>query len=63
MTDDQILEASDIVLQLKKTGKHDWGRFDALTDEEVHAAALADPDALPAECAALFRPTIARYAR
>ena len=31
----------------KKTGKHDWGRFDALTDEEVHAAALADPDAQP----------------
>ena len=30
---------------MKKTGKHDWSRFDALTDEEVHAAALADPDA------------------
>ncbi len=25
----------------------DWSRFDALTDEEVHAAALADPDAQP----------------
>ena len=32
---------------MKKTGKHDWGRFDALTDEEVHAAALAVPDAQP----------------
>jgi putative transcriptional regulator len=32
---------------MKKTGKHDWSRFDALTDEEVHAAALADPDAQP----------------
>jgi putative transcriptional regulator len=31
----------------KKTGKHDWSRFDALTDEEIHAAALADPDAQP----------------
>jgi len=30
-----------------KTGKHDWRRFDALTDEEVHAASLADPDAQP----------------
>jgi putative transcriptional regulator len=25
----------------------DWTAFDALTDEEVHAAALADPDAQP----------------
>jgi len=32
---------------MKKTGKHDWSRFDGLTDEEVHAAALADPDAQP----------------
>jgi putative transcriptional regulator len=32
---------------MKKTGKHDWSRFDALTDAEVHAAALADPDAQP----------------
>lgn len=27
--------------------KADWSRFDALTDEQVHAAALADPDAQP----------------
>jgi hypothetical protein len=27
--------------------KHDWSRFYALTDEEVHAAALCDPDAQP----------------
>jgi putative transcriptional regulator len=32
---------------MTKTGKHDWQRFDALTDEEVHAAALKDPDARP----------------
>ena len=25
----------------------DWSRFDAMTDEERHAAALADPDARP----------------
>jgi putative transcriptional regulator len=31
----------------KKTASHDWRRFDALTDEQVHAAALADPDAQP----------------
>jgi putative transcriptional regulator len=30
-----------------KTGKHDWSRFDAKTDAEVHAAALKDPDAQP----------------
>jgi putative transcriptional regulator len=27
--------------------KHDWGEADALTDAEIHAAALADPDAQP----------------
>ena len=31
----------------KKTGKHDWSRFNALAEEQVHAAALADPDAQP----------------
>jgi putative transcriptional regulator len=31
----------------KASGQFDWSRFDALTDEEVHAAALADPDAQP----------------
>jgi putative transcriptional regulator len=25
----------------------DWSHFDAMTEEEVHAAALADPDAQP----------------
>jgi len=30
-----------------KTGKFDWTRADAMTDAEVHAAALADPDAQP----------------
>jgi len=30
----------------KKT-KHDWHRFDAMTDAEHHAAAMKDPDAQP----------------
>ena len=30
-----------------KTGKHDWSRLDAMTDEKAHAAALNDPDARP----------------
>ena len=32
---------------MTKTGKHDWSRFDAMTDEAAHAAALRDPDAQP----------------
>jgi putative transcriptional regulator len=27
--------------------KHDWRRADAMTDKQIHAAALADPDAQP----------------
>lgn len=27
--------------------QHDWSRADAMTDEQIHAAALADPDAQP----------------
>jgi putative transcriptional regulator len=30
-----------------KTTKHDWSRFDAVTPEESHQAALDDPDAQP----------------
>jgi putative transcriptional regulator len=30
-----------------KIVEHDWSRFDAMTDEEAYAAALADPDAPP----------------
>lgn len=29
------------------SGKTDWARLDAMTDEEIDAAALADPDAPP----------------
>jgi putative transcriptional regulator len=27
--------------------KHDWSRADAMTDEDIHTAALADPNAQP----------------
>jgi putative transcriptional regulator len=30
-----------------KTAKHDWSRFDAMTEAEVHGAAMKDPDARP----------------
>lgn len=30
-----------------KFEKHDWSRFDAMTDKEVHEAVLQDPDARP----------------
>ena len=36
---------------MKKTAKHrpkiDWSRLDAMTEEQRHAAAMADPDARP----------------
>jgi putative transcriptional regulator len=35
--------------------KHDWTRFDAMTDDESHAAALADPDARPLTASDLQR--------
>ena len=35
--------------------KIDWSRLDAMTDEERHAAALADPDAQPLTEADLSR--------
>jgi putative transcriptional regulator len=30
-----------------KTVTHDWSRADAMTDPDVHAAAMSDPDARP----------------
>jgi len=35
--------------------KVDWSRFDAMTDEERHAAALSDPDAQPLSAEVLKR--------
>jgi putative transcriptional regulator len=30
-----------------KSGKHDWSRFEAMSEEQRHAAAASDPDARP----------------
>jgi putative transcriptional regulator len=30
-----------------QTAKHDWSRADAMSDTEVHAAAMRDPNARP----------------
>jgi putative transcriptional regulator len=32
---------------MTRASTQDWSRFDALTDAEVHAAAMNDPDAQP----------------
>ena len=37
---------NDVVIATP-TVKHDWSRVDAMTDEQIHAAAMADPDAQP----------------
>ena len=39
----------------KPEGRTDWDRLDRMTDEEVEAAALADPDAQPMTDEALAR--------
>ena len=47
----------------KSEPKFDWSAADALTEEEIHAAALADPDARPlteerlARCASCRAPS------
>jgi putative transcriptional regulator len=33
--------------KVAKRTKHDWSRFDAMTEAERHAAAMRDPDAQP----------------
>lgn len=42
-------------LDPKRPPKTDWRAFDAMTDEERHAAALSDPDCPPATDAQLAR--------
>ena len=37
--------------------KHDWSRFDAMTEKEKHAAALSDPDARPLTAESIKRMT------
>ena len=52
------LNPTSDVSTMTETEKYDWGRFDALTDAEVHEAALKDPDAQPLsdEPPALMKP-------
>src|SRR3989442_823000 len=47
--------ASTTKTRRKAPAKGDWGRFDAMTDERRHAAALSDPDARPWTAAELAR--------
>jgi putative transcriptional regulator len=42
-------------LNLKRPPKTDWRAFDAMSEEERHRAALADPDSPPATKAQLAR--------
>jgi len=42
-------------LDAKKPPKSDWRAFDAMTEQQRHQAALADPDARPATRAQLAR--------
>ena len=41
------MSADDTMKKTAKSPQHDWSRFDAMTEAERHAAALADPDAQP----------------
>lgn len=50
--DDTIIH---FVLDLANPPNTDWRAFDAMTEDEGHAAALADPDSPPATEAQLAR--------
>ena len=41
------MSADDTMNTTAKSPQQDWSRFDAMTEAERHAAALADPDAQP----------------
>jgi putative transcriptional regulator len=41
------MSIDDTTKTTRKSGKHDWSRFDAMTPEQRHAAAMSDPDAKP----------------
>jgi len=50
----------------KPVGRTDWERVRNMTDEEIEAAALSDPDAQPMtdeELASMFRPRLLRELR
>src|ERR1700722_7414644 len=38
---------ANIMKTIAKPPKHDWTRFDAMTEEQRHSAAMRDPDAKP----------------
>lgn len=50
-------------LNLKKPPKTDWRAFDAMSEEERHAAAIFDPDCPPATKAQLARARRAQNVR
>ncbi len=41
------MKADDTMKTTAKPTKHDWSRFDAISEAQRHAAARRDPDALP----------------
>ena len=41
------MSAGNTMKRTAKPTRHKWGRFDAMTDKQRHAAALNDPDARP----------------
>ena len=41
------MSAGNAMKRTTKSTQHDWSRFDAMTEEERHAAAMSDPDARP----------------
>jgi len=47
LTDGSFVELLPDGTTRPSKGTTDWARFDTLTEEEIHAAALADPDARP----------------
>ncbi len=51
MSDDSTMKAKTVRYKLDPANPPpptDWTEFDKLTEEEIHAAALSDPDAQPA---------------
>jgi putative transcriptional regulator len=41
------MSADNVMKKTDNPTRHDWSRFDAMTEAERHAAAIGDPDALP----------------
>lgn len=41
------MSAGNTMKATPEAGKHDWSRFDAMTDAQRHGAAVFDPDAKP----------------